>query len=496
MPAPTRTIAAAVLLSLGTRAGAQLNEWDTGGAGGVWTDPAAWSLGHVPIAGETPRIWDGSTVDMGSAVTPLLSGVYLGLVSGTGGSIKMDSGEIHTSHFHVGNGGSGTLLMKGTAEVHCSTNLAIGVNASSADGYLKLEDGVVMVSSLLVGSGGDGAVEMYAGSIDATSSISLTGTGPSPATFGMFGGSVNSPTLQVGSSGEGDFTLVSGNVAATNLLIGNNSSAIGLLRIGGGTLDAGHLRSGINGSGTTRQTGGVVTATQITVGQGTGDGVYKLEGGTLDVQRLYRGYSGATYAFTMTGGELRWTEFGSWPAPFDMVIDDGLVKPYGDLPGSAFVRGNFHLGSNATIEMQLVSDKVVIHTGGSVILEGELVLVPPGALYPPPGYVITLIDNDDADPVIGQFVGLPEGATVTVPVGASNFNFKLSYTGGDGNDVTLAYQDCPPDINSDGVLDNADLSDFVTLFLAGDLAADFTDDGFIDNGDISAFIAAFLAGCP
>ncbi|MFG0305063.1 MAG: GC-type dockerin domain-anchored protein [Phycisphaerales bacterium JB040] len=54
---------------------------------------------------------------------------------------------------------------------------------------------------------------------------------------------------------------------------------------------------------------------------------------------------------------------------------------------------------------------------------------------------------------------------------------------------------CTPDVNRDGVLDNGDIGDFVSLFLAGDLAADITGDGILDNGDIRAFVAGFLAGC-
>ena len=55
--------------------------------------------------------------------------------------------------------------------------------------------------------------------------------------------------------------------------------------------------------------------------------------------------------------------------------------------------------------------------------------------------------------------------------------------------------DCPPDINSDGILDNGDINTFIPLFLRQSLAVDFTGDGIIDNGDIIAFVQAFLAGC-
>ena len=49
------------------------------------------------------------------------------------------------------------------------------------------------------------------------------------------------------------------------------------------------------------------------------------------------------------------------------------------------------------------------------------------------GQVYTLIDNDGTDPVVGHFSGLPEGATINAPGG----QLRISYFGGDGNDVTL-----------------------------------------------------------
>jgi hypothetical protein len=55
---------------------------------------------------------------------------------------------------------------------------------------------------------------------------------------------------------------------------------------------------------------------------------------------------------------------------------------------------------------------------------------------------------------------------------------------------------CPADTNGDGVLDNGDIGTFISLFLAGDLAADLSGDGVLDNGDIGTFISLFLGGCP
>jgi uncharacterized repeat protein (TIGR01451 family) len=53
---------------------------------------------------------------------------------------------------------------------------------------------------------------------------------------------------------------------------------------------------------------------------------------------------------------------------------------------------------------------------------------------PPTGSTFTLINNDGADPIVGTFAGLPEGATVTF----SGQAFRISYVGGSGNDVVLS----------------------------------------------------------
>ena len=50
-----------------------------------------------------------------------------------------------------------------------------------------------------------------------------------------------------------------------------------------------------------------------------------------------------------------------------------------------------------------------------------------------PGTVITAINNTAATPVSGNFKGLPEGSTIV----AGNNTWQVSYSGGDGNDLTL-----------------------------------------------------------
>ncbi|HEX3070613.1 MAG TPA: Ig-like domain repeat protein [Thermoanaerobaculia bacterium] len=78
-----------------------------------------------------------------------------------------------------------------------------------------------------------------------------------------------------------------------------------------------------------------------------------------------------------------------------------------------------------------VSDGVQVT--GSVTLGGALQLsLVSGALTA--GQSFTIIDNDGTDAVNGTFTGLPEGTTLAV----SGQLVRISYRGGDGNDVTIA----------------------------------------------------------
>ena len=56
------------------------------------------------------------------------------------------------------------------------------------------------------------------------------------------------------------------------------------------------------------------------------------------------------------------------------------------------------------------------------------------------GNTFTIVDNDGSDPIIGTFSGLSEGAYLPWP-GSAAFNARISYVGGDGNDVVLTLVD-------------------------------------------------------
>ena len=49
------------------------------------------------------------------------------------------------------------------------------------------------------------------------------------------------------------------------------------------------------------------------------------------------------------------------------------------------------------------------------------------------GTVFTAINNTSANPIAGTFANLPDGSIFTV----GRNNYRVSYEGGDGNDLTL-----------------------------------------------------------
>lgn len=56
---------------------------------------------------------------------------------------------------------------------------------------------------------------------------------------------------------------------------------------------------------------------------------------------------------------------------------------------------------------------------------------------PANGTVLKLVNNTGSSPISGTFASLPEGSAVTATFNAQSYLFQISYTGGDGNDITL-----------------------------------------------------------
>ncbi len=97
--------------------------------------------------------------------------------------------------------------------------------------------------------------------------------------------------------------------------------------------------------------------------------------------------------------------------------------------------GTLSFGSGDTLHLTItsVADFDMLHVLGAVDLTG-LALQLSGTHAPAEyGEHFVIIDNDGSDAITGTFSGLPEGSVMTF----NGEEFKITYLGGDGNDVVL-----------------------------------------------------------
>jgi hypothetical protein len=137
---------------------------------------------------------------------------------------------------------------------------------------------------------------------------------------------------------------------------------------------------------------------------------------------------------TFTGAGIRLQNGITVPASFAIAAVLGLpIRIIGDQ--------TWNIGADATLEttgelsFQPSTPPVglgKITLSGPVSLSGGLSVTAPSSPLPL-GTVFTVIDKTSAGAVSGTFAGLPEGAEIR----SGNHDLRVSYAGGDGNDVTL-----------------------------------------------------------
>jgi autotransporter-associated beta strand protein len=151
-----------------------------------------------------------------------------------------------------------------------------------------------------------------------------------------------------------------------------------------------------------------------------------ISGGALIVNGSVTG-SAVTNAGAVLGGD------GSIIGP--VVIDTGGTVSPGNGPGSLDT-GDLLLNGTLAAEVFSTSSYDSLNVTGSVTLAGPLSLTIGSGPF---SGIFKLIVNDDTDPVIGTFAGLPEGSLAGTN---GSTEFYISYVGnvdgGDiGNDVVL-----------------------------------------------------------
>lgn len=124
----------------------------------------------------------------------------------------------------------------------------------------------------------------------------------------------------------------------------------------------------------------------------------------------------------------------AWIGRVRMV--DGIFAPGSRENGivSPLQTQSLTMEAGSQFQVHLVSAAVYnrVQVSGSVQLN-QPTLNLTANYQPTAGSVFTVIANDSTDPVIGYFAGQPEGSAVEV----GGLKYRVSYVGGDGNDVTL-----------------------------------------------------------
>ncbi len=174
-------------------------------------------------------------------------------------------------------------------------------------------------------------------------------------------------------------------------------------------------------AGTTNVAGGSLIINTAD-GSGTGTGLVKVNAGLLG------GAGNIAGAVTVGAG----SGAGSFLAPAagtkqqaTLTIQSALT-----LNADASYTCTIKAKQNKGLSDQVAAKGVTIKSGATIALSGQT----KGRLRA--GLKLTLLSNTSANPISGAFSNLPEGATVTI----NGNNFQATYTGGDGNDLTLTVQ--------------------------------------------------------
>jgi len=219
-------------------------------------------------------------------------------------------------------------------------------------------------------------------------------------------------------------------LGAFNLTVGNNN----LTTTFSGVIQDGGLNGGTGGSltkmgngkltlsmastytGGTTITKGTLLVTNQT-GSGTGTGAVQVNKGTLG------GTGKITGAVTVGTG----TSSGAILLPGKSATN----------PGTLTINGALTFNSLSTykcvLKRSVVKASKATALGVTINSSSSFTFVDTGSGTLTVGTVFTVINNTSANPIFGTFSNLADGSVFT----SNGNNFQASYTGGNGNDLTL-----------------------------------------------------------
>ena len=200
-------------------------------------------------------------------------------------------------------------------------------------------------------------------------------------------------------------------------IVGNHSpsSPVGAItKEGSGTLTLTGKKNAY-GEGTT-VTNGILFVSNAS-GSGTGKGAVAVNGGTLGGSGII---SGAVTVGTNTGVQAFLAPSKGVKKPATLTVQSALTLN----DDSTYI---YKLDTKRSASDEVIANGVTIEGGAQFSFR------PTGNNALTVGQVFTVISNTAASPIAGTFDNLPQGKILTV----NGSNLQASYTGGDGNDLTL-----------------------------------------------------------
>ncbi len=433
-------------------------------AGTITTVNAALALGAVTLADDTTLA--GTSVTTAAAVTGGGKSLAITGDAVVGGAIAGVTNYSVSGSTSLGAGvaATGTQAYTGlvtlTADATLSGTTPTFTNGVAGAGYDLVLDfsGTTVITgaaftgirNLSTGNGGGttlsgtlttGGSQTYGDAVTLAATTTLNGTTPT-FTNGVTGAGYDlaldfsGTTVITGAAFTGIRNLSAGNGGSTTLsgtltTTGNQTFHDDVTLAANTTLDAGTgsiLLAGVVSGG--------FALTPLTSGSGT----TTLSGANTNTTTnvvsgvvILANSSPQTTAFVVSGGTLRGTgTVGSLTAN-----GTGVLAP-GASPGT-IAAGSLALATGAALQIEIAGatagtgyDQLVVASGGSVNLGGATLGLS-ATFAPAADSVLTIVDNQTGDPVSGTFAGLPEGSIVSL----DTQDYRISYVGGTGNDVTL-----------------------------------------------------------
>jgi hypothetical protein len=401
------------------------------GSGGTWSDPAGWSLGRAPLAGDVVLLQGPAAAGAANATTVTLDTTPAGTLSSLtidatipGASITLSQSDfsLTAGTETIGNTGVGIYSQSGgNHAVTSEIDIASGIGGR---GTYNMTGGILTVPFMLGVGFNDGAIGSVSHSGGTISTFDLNLADNSATSIGNYNLSATGllsvqDDVYVGASGAGTFTQSGGaNQVQGAIFIGYANfgpGSRGSYTLSGGVVSAANVYVGgsdiaagapgvlaVSGSGS-------LTATGTLKVWASGTSRITLAGGTISAGALDLGGGGDPSRLNWTAGALNLTNSGLTIGPGGVLgsnLDLPAVKALG-----IFGTVSVSTGSTLSVSGGQLTAGALANAGTFSITSGSASL---GALS---GLGVTSIGSGDAANPVSVLVDRFDQPSLTISNG-------------------------------------------------------------------------------